>query len=86
MLGETNSVVGQLLVTHLLYKVHSLFSTKRLSSGRNIQLTHFIYFSYFLWDQVFASQIKTEEEILLGETGQLLVNHLLYKVHFLIST
>ena len=24
-LGETNSFVGQLLVTHLLYKVHSLF-------------------------------------------------------------
>ena len=47
----------------LLYKVHSLFSALRQSSGQNIQHTHCIYFSSFLWDQVFASQIKTKEEI-----------------------
>ena len=41
-------------------------------------------------DQVFASQIKTKEEIFLGDTnplkGQLYASHLLYKVKHPIST
>ena len=54
---------NQLLVTHLLYKVHPLFSIQRQSSGQNIQHTHSFSFSSFLWDQAFASQIETKEEI-----------------------
>ena len=48
---------------------------------------------FFFWgggDQVFASQIKTKEEIFLGDTnplkGQLYASHLLYKVKHPIST
>ena len=41
-------------------------------------------------DQVFASQIKTKEDIFLGDTdplkGQLYASHLLYKVKHPIST
>ena len=41
-------------------------------------------------NQVFASQIKTKEEIFLGDTnplkGQLYASHLLYKVKHPIST
>ena len=35
------------------------------SSSQNIQHTHCISFSSFLWDQIFASQIKTKEDIFL---------------------
>ena len=45
---------------------------------------------FFGGDQVFASQIKTKEEIFLGDTnplkGQLYASHLLYKVKHPIST
>ena len=63
LLRETDPFVGQYLFTHLLYKVHSLFSAQRQSSGQNNQHTHCFSFSSFLWDQVFASQTKTKEEI-----------------------
>ena len=35
------------------------------SSSQNIQYTHCISFSSFVWDQIFASQIKTKEDIFL---------------------
>ena len=60
---QSDYLEGQLLVIHLLYKVHPLFSALRQSSAQNIKLTHCNSFSSFLWDQVFASQIKTMEEI-----------------------
>ena len=65
MLGKTDSCVRQLLGAHLLYKVHSLFSTLRQSLGQNNQHTHCISFSFFffLWDLVFVAQSKTKEEI-----------------------
>ena len=55
--------MSQLLGAHLLYKVHSLFSTLRQSLGQNNQHTPCISFSFFLWDQVFVAQSKTKEEI-----------------------
>ena len=66
-MGETDYFMADQLQSHplLFYKVHSLFSALRQSSGQNIQHTHCIYFSSFLWDQVFASQIKTKEEFYL---------------------
>ena len=55
--------MSQLLGAHLLYKVHSLFSTLRQSLGQNNQHTPCISFSFFLWDLVFVAQSKTKEEI-----------------------
>ena len=83
-LGDTNPLKGQLYASHLLYKVKHPISTWRQSTVQN---------SFFFLgggDQVFASQIKTKEEIFLGDTnplkGQLYASHLLYKVKHLIST
>ena len=55
--------MSQLLGAHLLYKVHSLFSTLRQSLGQNNQHTPCISFSFFLRDLVFVAQSKTKEEI-----------------------
>ena len=55
-LSNTDSLVGQPLITHLLYKVQHSISALRQSSVRNS-------FILFFGDQVLASQIKTKEEI-----------------------
>ena len=60
-MGEADSIVVQLLVTHLLYTDQNPFSTTRQSSFRNSFHTLFFFFSV---DQVSASQIKNKEETL----------------------
>ena len=55
-MSDTDSLVGQSLSTHLLYKVKHPISTLRQSSVRSS-------FILFFGDQVFASQIQNKEEI-----------------------
>ena len=55
--GEADSIVVQLLVTHLLYTDQNPFSTTRQSSFPN----SFHTLPFFLVDQVLASQIKNKE-------------------------
>ena len=57
----------------LLYKVHSLFSALRQSSGQNIQHSLLFLFLVFL-DQVFTSQIKTKGEICWVKRTPLWIN------------
>ena len=63
MLCGSDAFEGQLLATHLLHKVHSLFWACKDSPLAKTINTLTAYFFPFLWDQVFASQIKTKEEI-----------------------
>ena len=56
MKGETNSLAGQLSVTHLLHK--SQTPDQRI---KTVQWPK--QFILFFGDQVFASQIETKEEL-----------------------
>ena len=60
-MGDANSIVGQQLVTHLLFTVQDLFNTVCQSRFQNS--FHTLPF-VFLVDQVLVSQIKTEKETL----------------------
>ena len=63
MLCGSDAFEGQPLATHLLHKVHSLFWACKDSPLAKTINTLTAYLFPFLWDQVFASQIKTKEEI-----------------------
>jgi len=63
--------------THLLYKAQDLFSHEDSAGSETSS-----YFSPFLWDQVYASQIKKIREKFLVEPAPLWASsytHLLYK-------
>ena len=69
--SEANSIVGQLLVTHLLYTVQDLFSAAWQFCFRNSFHTLLL----FSVDQVWASQIRTEEQPLLVKLTPLQVSN-----------
>ena len=58
-MGEANTIVGQLSVTHLLYTVQDLFCAARQSRFQNTFHTPLFVFG---GPSLIASQIKTEEE------------------------
>ena len=57
--GKAASIVGQLLVTHLLYTVQNLLAQQ---DSPNSFHTLLLFFFFFLWTSI--SEIKNEEETL----------------------
>ena len=86
-MGEANTIVGQLSVTHLLYTVQDLFCAARQPRFQNSFHTPLFVFwwtkSNSIPDQDWGRDCMHEADSFVA---QLLVTHLLYTVQDLFST
>ena len=84
-MGKAASIVGQLLVTHLLYTVQNLLAQQDSPNSFHTLLLFFFFFFFVdqhLRDQEWGRDFASEANSIVG---QLLVTHLLYTVQDLFS-